>query len=63
MSRLHGRLSKLEAALQPPQPDPILEARLARACARMGLPEPTGPVYRTLDPYAALRAAERRLHG
>ena len=62
MTRQHlTRITKLEAALQPPQPDEKLTARLTRACARCGLPEPTGPVYHGGDPCTRLRAAERRL--
>lgn len=61
MSRLTSRLSRLEAALQPLVPDEALTARLRRACARMGLPEPTGPAYRGGDPARLLAQAERRL--
>lgn len=67
MSRLHGRLSKLEAACRPPVPDIEMEARFQRAIARMiaqlemALPAPSGPARHGGDPARLLAEAERRL--
>lgn len=67
MSRQHlTRLDRLEAALQPPTPDPLLEARFRRACERLAavlaadLPESIGPVFCGGDPARLLAEAERR---
>ena len=65
---IRTRLNRLEVACQPPVPDPVLEARFKRACARLAAQlelsmsmEAAGQVYRGGDPYQRLRAAERRL--